>query len=108
MKDASTLMVRQIDGVAWKLGRVDPLQRYTSLSELLDRVQEGGMPLEPEADGLLEGGEYDGGYGIGALTPGGRMYFMVQAEALPLLRGYMGAGDYGSMVTRTPRLQHPV
>ncbi len=107
MKDASTLMVREIDGVAWKLGRIDPLERYTSLSELLAMVEVGGMPLEPEADGLLEGGEYDGGYVIAAPTRDGRVYFMVQAEALPLLRGYMGAGDYGSMVTRTPRLQHP-
>lgn len=98
-------MAREVDVGAWRLGRVAPLGGYTRLGRLLDLVQEGGLPLDAEPGGLLVGGEYDGGCLVAAPASGGRRYFMVQAEALPLLRGYMNPADYGAMVARTPKLR---
>ncbi len=104
MKDVEAMMVREIDDAAWRLGSVSPLEGYTPLARLLDLVHESGLPLEAEPGGLLVGGEYDGGYVVAVLAAGGRGCFMVQSEALPLLRGYMSAADYGTMLARTPKL----
>ncbi len=100
MKDANTLMVCQIDDRAWKLGRVEPLGGQTLLGRLMDMAQEEGWSLEAEPMGLIEGGEYDGGYVIALSNRGDRAYFIVQAYALPLLQGYMGPADYRGMVAR--------
>ncbi len=105
MRDVEDMVALEIDGDAWRLGCVAPLGGYTRLGRLLDLAQERGLPLEAEPDGLVEGGEYDGGYVVAAPAPGGRGYFMVQAAALPLLRGYMSPADYAAMVARTPKLQ---
>ncbi|MDP9380791.1 MAG: hypothetical protein M3Q29_11705 [Chloroflexota bacterium] len=106
MKDAGEIMVQAIYDRAWKFGEVDPLGKPVPLERVLKVVDEDPeLRLRAIPDSELEGGMYDGGHVIAVETRDTPLFYMVPAEAIPLLRSYLSAEDYEDLVRRTPKLQ---
>ncbi len=106
MKDAAEIMVQEIYDRAWKFGMVDPFRTAVPLERLLKVVDEDpDVRLRAVPDSELEGGMYDGGHVIAVETRDLPLFYMVPAEAIPLLRSYLSAEDYEDLVRRTPKLQ---
>ncbi len=106
MKDAGEIMVQAIYDRAWKFGEVDPLGKPVPLERVLKVVDEDPeLRLRAIPGSELERGPYDGGHVVAIQTRDTPLFYMVPAEAIPLLRSYLSAEDYEDLVRRTPKLQ---
>ncbi|MDP9380553.1 MAG: hypothetical protein M3Q29_10485 [Chloroflexota bacterium] len=106
MKDAGEIMVQAIYDRAWKFGEVDPLGKPVPLERVLKVVDEDPeLRLRAISGSELERGPYDGGHAVAIQTRDTPLFYMVPAEAIPLLRSYLTADDYQDLVARTPKLQ---
>jgi hypothetical protein len=98
-------MVQEIYDRSWRFGQVDPFRTPVPLGRLLRVVDEDpDVRLAAVPDSELEGGAYDGGHVIAVATRDTPLYYMVPAEAVPLLEPYLGPEEYQDLLRRTPKL----
>ncbi len=105
MRQATDIYVHEIYDKAWKVGEIDPLPVAVPLERFLQVIAEDHISLHADPGSALEGGPYEGVHVVTVQTRDRPMYFMVPAEAIPMLEPYMRPSDYEALLERTPRLE---
>ncbi len=97
VRDASDLVVREIDPAMWREGVICPIAAPMPLEQFLDAVAGIGVPIVPEPDGVVRTGDHAGWHVVATVTRLNRpMYVLIPPEALPMLASYRADPEDGA------------
>ncbi len=87
MRDASEFTAQEIYDRDWKLGWVDPMGE-APLARLLAAAEEEGLAIWLDHESLMLRERYPGKAVIEVDALDGTLYYLVDRQAIPMLRGH--------------------